>query len=51
MNQFDERHYRFQRYPDRKSWSYKPIPEPKWMAWVGGIVAGCFFAFLLFLGV
>lgn len=51
MNQFDENHYRFQRYPDRKSRSCKPVTEPKWLAWVGGFVAGCLFAVMFYLGV
>lgn len=51
MNQFDERHYRFQRYPDRKLVEYPPYSEPKWMPWVGGFIAGCLFGLMLFLGV
>lgn len=29
---------------------YKPH-EAAWVPWVGGFVAGCFFAFMLYLGV
>lgn len=29
---------------------YRPS-EPKWVPWVGGFVAGCFFAFMFYLGV
>jgi hypothetical protein len=34
-------------------WSntYTPIPEPKWMAWIGGVVMGCMFALMIFWGI
>lgn len=51
MNQFGESHCRFRRHPDRKSWSSAPSEEPKWVALVGGIIAGCFFAYMFYLGV
>lgn len=53
MKEYDAvfRNLRTKRELDRSSWSYTPVPEPKWLAWVGGLAAGCVFALMFYLGV